>query len=150
MLNRTTYILVASTVVFLLYCFSVGPLRSVFDDRWPYINVFLNSPGGAAKTSAVIVGLVLAGCASRSGNRIAALFAAGFAFILLGSFFNAMLAAWSMDHRTELQKLIFDNPFLLGLWNWYFYFDISQLISAIGMVLVVLSTAKSLQSPVQR
>ena len=149
MRNRTAYILIASTVAFLIYCFAVGPLRNAFDDRWPYINVFLNSPGGAAKTIAVIVGLVLAGRAARSGNRTAALFATGFAVILLAAFMNAMYAAWSLDHRTELQSLIFDHPFRLAVWKWYFRIDINQCISAIGMVLVVLATAQSLRTPDQ-
>lgn len=147
MQNRNAYILIASTVAFLIYCFAVGPLRNALDDRWPYINVFLNSPGGAANTIAVIVGLVVAGRSARRGDTTAVLFAAGFTLILLSGLNNAMYAAWSLDHRTELQSLIFDHPFRLAVWKWYFRIDINQCVSAIGMILVVLATARSLQTP---
>lgn len=133
-----------AAIGFLAYCFVVGPLRNAFDDRWPYINVFLNSPGGAAGTIALIVGLVLAIRAATTGNRTARLFAAGFGLILLGGLMDAMYNAWAHDHRTKLQSLIFDHPFRLAVWNWYFRIDINQCISAIGMVLVVLATARSL------
>jgi uncharacterized membrane protein len=141
--------LIASTIAFLVYCFALGPLRNAFDDRWPYINVFLNSPGGAARTVAVTAGFVLAIRAARNGIRAAALFATGFALILLADFMNAMYSAWSIEHRTELQSFIFDHPFRLALWTWYFRIDINQCISAIGMVLVVLAMVHSLQTPNQ-
>lgn len=146
MRNRTTYILIASMVAFLIYCFAVGSLRNAFDDRWPYINVFLNSPGGAAKTIAVFVGLAVACRSARNGNGTARLFAIGFALILLGGFLNSMYSAWSLDHRTELQSLIFDHPFRLTVWKWYFRIDINQCVSAVGMVLVVLATARAMQA----
>jgi uncharacterized membrane protein len=133
-------------VAFLIYCFAVGPLRNAFDDRWPYINVFLNSPGAAAKTIAVIIGLGVAVRAARNGNGNARLFALGFALILLGGFLNAMYAAWSLDNRTELQSLIFDHPFRLTVWKWYFRIDVNQCVSAVGMVLVVLATVRAMQA----
>ena len=145
MKNRTTYIFIAAGIAFLIYCFAVGPLRNAFDDRWPYINVFLNSPGGAAKTIAVIVGLVLACQSARGGNPDAQLFAIGLGLVLVAGLLNSMYAAWSMDHRTELQTLIFDHPFRLTLWKWYFRIDISQCICALGMICVILASVRSFQ-----
>lgn len=145
MKNRTIYILITVTVAYLAYGFAVAPLRNAFDDRWPYINVFLNSPGGAAKTTAVLVGLILASRRANGDSKTASLFATGFALMLLAGLMNALYAAWLLDHRTELKSLIFDHPFRLAVWKWYFRLDINQSVDAVGMVLVVLAAARSMK-----
>ena len=145
MKNRTTYIFIAAAIGFIVYCFVVGPLRNAFDDRWPYVYVFLNSPGGAAKAIAVIAGLFLACQSARSGNVNARLFAIGFGLVLLAGLMRAMYAAWALDHRIELQALIFDQPFRLTVWKWFFRIDISQCVGSLGMVCVVLAAVRSFQ-----
>lgn len=145
MQRRTFYSLIAITVSFLAYCFAVGPLRHAFDDRWPYINVFLNSPGGAAETMASVAGLILAGRSACIGNKNAKLYAAGFGLILLGALMNAMYAAWALDHRIELDSLVFNHPLRLALWEGYFRIEVNRCVSAIGIALVVWAASRSLQ-----
>ena len=136
---------IAGLAGLVIYSCVVGPLRNVFDDRSPYINVFLTSPGTAARNVAVFAGFVVSVRAVWTKVPSALAFAGGFGCLLTSSLVNAAYGAWAMDHRTELQERIFDRPLRFAIWEWYFWLDVPQVIAAVGVLMLVDGTVKTLR-----
>jgi hypothetical protein len=132
-------------LIFCIYAMIIGSLRNMFDDRWPFINSFLVSPGVAAKNLALVVGLWLSIHYVRDREPKAKLFAIGFGLMLLGPFIWTVYIAWAWSRRTELDLTVFDTTYRYSFWYWYHQINIPQVISAVGAILVVVATDRALR-----
>jgi hypothetical protein len=135
-------ILMLACVAFLLaYTALVGQLRNIFDDEWPYINVFLETPGKAAATTCVAVGLILCMVRYKEFPTLYRRAGIGFVLLLLSGLLKSVYVAWAIDHRTELDDLIFKVPWRMFLWERYFFLGVPELVSAFGYGFIVWAIA---------
>ena len=120
----------------------MGPLRNAFDDRWPYINVFLAAPGRAAVTVAIVIGLLIA-IRRYSKSRMYRFATIGFSLLLFSGLVRSLYSAWAMHNRTDLQKIVFDVPTRMFIWRWFSFVDVPSVIFAIGFSFLVLALASN-------
>lgn len=130
--------IVACIIGLIAYTAIVGPLRNLFDDRWPYISVFLASPGRTAAVVSVVTGLLLA-TKHYQESVVYRRAAIGFSLLLLSGLMNSLYAAWAVNNRTELDKLVFHVPSRMFFWKWYFFIDVPNIVAAVGFVFLVLA-----------
>jgi hypothetical protein len=134
--RRLTYAVIG-LASFVGYAAVVGPLRDKFDDRWPYIFALLAPAGTATWYVCAIAGLCLCISRQRTCPKVYGLTGAGFALIVASGLLSAIVTGWSIAHQVELEELVFQVPWRLFLWKWYFRLGVPQLIAAVGLACIV-------------
>ena len=141
---KSAYLISAAIVCVIIYTAMLGPLRNFFDDRWPYINAFLVSPGRMTINACTLGGLFLCVIQYREFPAVYRRMGMGFALLLVSSLLNAFYGAWALSNRHDLDELIFNVPWRMFVWRWYFTIDVPGLITAIGIACFVWGMASTI------
>ncbi len=113
----------------------VGPIRNKFDDRWPFINIFLSSAGSATQVLVLVIGLVTSIRRMKVTPRVFACSAWACGLMLLSRVMFSLYGAWVFSQRHFLNDLMKSSPTQLFLFK--SFFSLMDLLNAVGMALLV-------------